>query len=229
VHLHHVHGLAYTPDGQGLIVSGHVGRVIYRGGQWRRLATLQGVYVSHDFGTHFERIGPPARISAVLIDFDGHHVFFTRGEPDRLKRATLDGKLVSVLALPDLDETDFVRHIAQNPLQSRELAVATRRRNIFVSADHGRQWLLAAEPTRLRAGRAFLDAANERLVHVLKKLLYCYSARANWRARARPISPCAHAIDGASNPGVEICRGDATFLATDHVSYRQDYGPITTS
>lgn len=103
-------------------------------------ATLEGVYISYDFGATFSRIGPEGPISAVRIDFDGSHLYFARGSPDRLKRAALGGGRMSVIALPEREETDFVAYIAQNPVQLQELAIGTRRRNIFVSPDGGKTW-----------------------------------------------------------------------------------------
>lgn len=103
-------------------------------------ATLEGVYISSDFGATFKRIGPETPILAVRIDFDGDHLYFARANPDRLKRAALDGSRMRVIALPEREETDFVAYIAQNPVQSQELAIGTRRRNIFVSPDGGKTW-----------------------------------------------------------------------------------------
>ena len=42
--LHHVHGLAFTPDGQSLMVPAHVGLAVYRDGRW---TTAPGA--RHDF------------------------------------------------------------------------------------------------------------------------------------------------------------------------------------
>ena len=103
-------------------------------------ATLGGVYLTRDFGGTFERLGPDVPVSSVSIDFDGKHLYFARGSPDRLKRAGLDGTKITVLALPKREETDFVAYIAQNPARMQELAIGTRRRNIFLSNDGGVTW-----------------------------------------------------------------------------------------
>ncbi len=34
--LHHIHGLAFTPDGTGLVVPAHIGLAVYRDGRWTR-------------------------------------------------------------------------------------------------------------------------------------------------------------------------------------------------
>lgn len=34
--LHHVHGLAFTPDGAALVVPAHIGLAVYRDGRWTR-------------------------------------------------------------------------------------------------------------------------------------------------------------------------------------------------
>ena len=43
------------------------------------------------------------------------------------------------IALPPLTK-DAVAYIAQNPARRDELAIATFRRSVFLSADHGRTW-----------------------------------------------------------------------------------------
>ena len=113
--------------------------------------SMEGVYISHAFGASFKRIGPEPPTSAVRIDFDGDHLYFARGYPDRLRRVALDGSRMSVIALPEREETDFVAYIAQNPVQSQELAIGTRRRNIFVSP--GRRKDMAADRA---LGRCFV-------------------------------------------------------------------------
>jgi hypothetical protein len=103
-------------------------------------ATPEGLYLSHDFGATFRLLGPHAPIFAVSMDFDGRHVYFARASPDRLKRAALDGTEMIVLALPERVETDFVAYVAQSPTRPEDLAIGTRRRNIFLSDDGGATW-----------------------------------------------------------------------------------------
>ncbi|HUF82688.1 MAG TPA: glycosyl hydrolase, partial [Burkholderiales bacterium] len=62
-----------------------------------------------------------------------------------LARTTLEGGATDRVALPPLAK-DAVAYIAQNPLRRDELAIATFRRSVFLSADRGRTWRqIAAE------------------------------------------------------------------------------------
>lgn len=103
------------------------------------LGTLGGLYLSRDSGSTFRRIGMAPRATAVLFDLDGKHLYFARDDSDTLLRISLDGRLNASLRLPVL-EKDFVFYIAQNPAKPGELAIATRRRDVFVSKDSGNTW-----------------------------------------------------------------------------------------
>lgn len=103
------------------------------------LGTLGGLYLSRDSGSTFRRIGMAPRATAVLFDLNGKHLYFARDDSDTLLRISLDGRLNASLRLPVL-EKDFVFYIAQNPAKPAELAIATRRRSVFLSPDAGKSW-----------------------------------------------------------------------------------------
>ena len=103
------------------------------------LGTLGGLYLSQDFGATFRRIGMAPRATAVLFDSDGKHLYFARDDTDTLLRISFDGRLNASLRLPQM-EKDFVLYIAQNPAKPAELAIATRRKNVFLSPDAGKNW-----------------------------------------------------------------------------------------
>ena len=103
------------------------------------LGTLGGLYLSRDFGASFSRIGMAPRATAVLFDLDGKYLYFALDDADTLLRISLDGRLNASLRLPKM-EKDFVFYIAQNPAKPAELAIATRRKNVFLSPDAGKNW-----------------------------------------------------------------------------------------
>jgi photosystem II stability/assembly factor-like uncharacterized protein len=104
------------------------------------VATENGIYISHDFGEVFHRIGPSVPISAITFDVRGDHLFFALDDPYRLLRISLDGITTLALSLPKLEETSFVKFIAQNRSNLQQLAIATRRKNVFQSHDGGATW-----------------------------------------------------------------------------------------
>lgn len=103
------------------------------------IGTLDGLYVSRDFGAVFQRVGPTAAVSAVAFDADGKHLYVARGEASVLERVGIDVSGTNSIALPAL-AGDFVTYIAQNPVRPAELAIATRRRHIFLSTGANNIW-----------------------------------------------------------------------------------------
>lgn len=120
-----IHQLAVHPSDPGMVAA----------------ASDAGLYLSRDRGDTFERLGEPAYVLAVSFDVDGEHLWFSGYAADRpsLARMRLLTARTIDVALPVLVE-DAVARIAQNPVHSSEVAIATFKRNVFVSLDMGRTW-----------------------------------------------------------------------------------------
>lgn len=103
------------------------------------VGTANGLYLSRDFGASFKSTGNSSAVTAALFDLDGKQIFFVSEDAKALHRVTLEGRSNSALPLPQL-ERDFVLYIAQNPVNAKELAFATRNRHVFLSKDSGRSW-----------------------------------------------------------------------------------------
>jgi phosphoribosyl-AMP cyclohydrolase len=103
------------------------------------MGTVQGLHLSRDYGATFKRIGATATVTAVTFDIGGKHVFFTTDKLDGLHNLALDGTQSAAVSLPPL-ERDFVLYIAQNPAKAQELAIATRKRDVYLSRDSGKTW-----------------------------------------------------------------------------------------
>jgi photosystem II stability/assembly factor-like uncharacterized protein len=104
------------------------------------VGTKTALYLSRDGGRSFRALARGAQVLAVSFDLDGEHLWYGAyaGAPS-LMRIDLQGKHGESLALPRLGE-DAVAYIAQNPAQRKELAIATFRRNIYLSGDSGKTW-----------------------------------------------------------------------------------------
>ena len=103
------------------------------------IGTTTGLYVSRKHGAAFKRVGPQTAVTAVSFDFDGKHLYFATHAADKLHRIALDSTRATAVSLPPLQK-DFVLYVAQNPLAGDEIAIATRRRNVYLSHDGGRRW-----------------------------------------------------------------------------------------
>lgn len=100
-----------------------------------------GLYLSRDAGERFERVAAGRRVLATHFDLDGRTLWFGThdGRAGLARIALAPGAKAEDVALPALRE-DAVAYIAQNPARPDEIALATFRRNVFVSADRGRSW-----------------------------------------------------------------------------------------
>ncbi len=103
-------------------------------------ATPDGVYLSRNSGENFEPLARAGQGLTVFFDLDGKHLWYAThdGNP-RLARMALQGGVNTVIALPPLRE-DAVAYVAQNPANTKEYAVATFERSIYVSKDAGKTW-----------------------------------------------------------------------------------------
>jgi len=103
--------------------------------------TADGLYLSRDAAHSFERVASGSRVLATYFDLSGEQLWFgTYGEKAGLSRLQLKaGATPLPVPIPALGE-DAVSYIAQNPQRREEIAIATFKRNVFVSHDAGKSW-----------------------------------------------------------------------------------------
>lgn len=105
-------------------------------------ASDAGLYLSRDRADTFERLGDPGYVLAVSFDVDGEHLWYSgyaADKPSLMRIRLASGAEAADVALPLLGD-DAVARIAQNPVSSTEIAIATYKRNVFVSHDQGKTW-----------------------------------------------------------------------------------------
>lgn len=111
--------------------------------------TAEGLFLSRDAAQSFERIAAGKRVLGTHFDVDGQSLWFsTYARKAGLARVTLKpGAKPVEVRTPALSE-DAISYIAQNPVRSDEIAIATFKRSVFLSSDRGRTWKqIAAEGT----------------------------------------------------------------------------------
>jgi hypothetical protein len=109
------------------------------------LSTEEGLFLSQDYANTFQPIVEPGPVTAVTFTRDGNQLAF--GFQHILIYDLARGESTS-LPSPGLAAEDAISHIAINPTQSAELAVATFNRDIFLSKDNGQQWIQLVDDGR---------------------------------------------------------------------------------
>jgi photosystem II stability/assembly factor-like uncharacterized protein len=104
------------------------------------VGTRSGVYLSQDAGASFRRLGDVAQVLAVCFAFDEQHLWVSSfaGQP-ALARVRWQTGQTDAIALPAMQQ-DAVTYVAHNPVNMQEWAIATYKRDVYVSSDHGQTW-----------------------------------------------------------------------------------------
>jgi photosystem II stability/assembly factor-like uncharacterized protein len=104
------------------------------------VGTRSGVYLSQDSGAHFQRLAVASQVLAVCFTSDGQHLWFSSFDGTAaLARMQWQTGQREPVALPPMDQ-DTVTYIAHNPVNMQEWAIATHKRDVYVSVDHGQTW-----------------------------------------------------------------------------------------
>lgn len=102
-------------------------------------ATDKGLYLSRDAGERFRRLEGRQPVTTAAFEIDGTRIRYVRALSNEAISVALDGTDRLAIRLPRLGG-DYVTHLAQNPTDERSLAIATRRRSVFLTDDGGSTW-----------------------------------------------------------------------------------------
>lgn len=114
------------------------------------VATSDGLYFSRDGGERFSRRPGNGEGLAVLFDLDGRRLWYGSFDGQaRLAQVPLEAGHPVQLRLPPLQQ-DAVAYIAQNPRRKLEYAIATFKRDVYISKDGGESWRRIASAGQAR-------------------------------------------------------------------------------
>jgi photosystem II stability/assembly factor-like uncharacterized protein len=118
-------------------------------GQVVALGTTNGLFLSQDAGEQFKPLLRGTQVLALFFAFDGEHLWVSSfdGSPALSRLAWQTGQ-VEPLTLPALESQDAVAYIAQNPVNTHEWALATFKRDVYLSLDNGSTWKQIAKQGR---------------------------------------------------------------------------------
>lgn len=102
-------------------------------------ATGAGLYLSSDGGEVFRRLDAGQAVTALTFDIDGRHIWYARPLASGLVQRALAMSSRRNSPLPPLGG-DYVTCLAQSPADTAAMAFATRRRDVYLTRDGGREW-----------------------------------------------------------------------------------------
>jgi DNA-binding beta-propeller fold protein YncE len=102
-------------------------------------ATKNGLLFSSDNGNHFETLLADQFITALKFSAGGELYAAGANTPNLLK-INLTTKETTEMKLPQMDEEDAISYIAENPTDAKEIAIATYKKDVYVSKDSGATW-----------------------------------------------------------------------------------------
>ncbi|EPG3432331.1 MULTISPECIES: F510_1955 family glycosylhydrolase [Pseudomonas] len=109
------------------------------------LTTNAGMYLSRDAGEHFQALAQGEQALGLAFALDGNSLWFgSYGNVAKLSKVELATGKVTSLGMPELQE-DGVAYLAQNPTQPQEWAMATFKRDVYLSQDGGKSWRAIAK------------------------------------------------------------------------------------
>jgi hypothetical protein len=104
------------------------------------VATSEGLYLSLDSGENFKKAAGGGEGLSVFFDLEGKRVWYGAFDGRaRLTQVPLGTGHPLQVDLPPLNQ-DAVAYIAQNPSRRLEYAIATFKRDVYVSKDGGESW-----------------------------------------------------------------------------------------
>jgi len=137
-----IHGLAVHPSDSTTVVA----------------AADQGLFLSKDAGVSFKPVASGKRVLAAMFTFNGNEIWWSGydGGPTLSVLDLRSGEKPRTVNLPDLGE-DAVNFIAQNPVRTSEMAIATFKKSIFISQNAGKSWSRIADQGATVADPAVAD------------------------------------------------------------------------
>lgn len=106
------------------------------------IGTDSGLFVSTDAGNRFNEVFGEFQATAILFDRKHPDQIWTGGVADRpvFMRYDLKTKQKEELTLPFNEQEDAVQFITQHPKNPKQIAIATFKKQVYLSSDGGHKW-----------------------------------------------------------------------------------------
>lgn len=105
------------------------------------VGTDKGLFQSRDTGETFSQRVGGQQVVGIGFEIDGRHILYSSyaGKATLIRIGLAPGTPSEDLTIPALKD-DAVAYIAQNPARPAELAIASYKRNVYLSSDAGSTW-----------------------------------------------------------------------------------------
>ncbi len=109
------------------------------------VTTIEGTYLSQDYGNSFKRFDNDKIFTAVTFSPNGQFLVYGHLTIEVLQLP--DGEASSIPS-PEFSKGEYITFIAVNPMRTKEVVVASNKKNIYLSNNWGNTWLQIAREGR---------------------------------------------------------------------------------
>ena len=113
------------------------------------IGAREGLFLSRDHARSFKLLDDSREIYAIWFDFDNRHLIYAGYDiGPGLTRMDIETGERSTINTPNMHD-DAIAYICQNPVDQRQLAIATFNRDVYISTDAGDTWQKIAAQGRV--------------------------------------------------------------------------------
>jgi hypothetical protein len=112
------------------------------------VATLEGIYLSKDYGNTFTLISNKENVTSLSIQKDYLLYASVDGQKVKLIRQELSSKEKQDIKIPNISEDNSIMYISVNPKNEKEMTMVTIKNDIFLTLDGGQTWRPIAKKGR---------------------------------------------------------------------------------
>ncbi|WP_019414273.1 F510_1955 family glycosylhydrolase [Paenisporosarcina sp. TG20] len=114
------------------------------------IGSQDGLFLSSDFGNTFNLLGNPIMITYVTLTETAGIYASIENERVKLVRFNIETKGLEDLKVPDISQNNPILQIAVNPIDKKEITIATIENDIYQTQDSGETWDMIAEKGTLK-------------------------------------------------------------------------------
>lgn len=108
------------------------------------VGTQNGVYISEDYGVNFENLLPGIQVTSLSFGVNGQLFIGAIKNQPVLMTMDIESKKTKEFTIPSLQD-DAIQYSVQNPVDEKQITIATFNKDIYLSNDSGLNWIKIAD------------------------------------------------------------------------------------